>query len=285
MGIFKKKIKNAYDIAREVGVDEEKIKELKKGARHIEGKTMDKVLHSINRSEVDRKLEKLEVFEWYKNTDLKELRKSFGYNSQISIAKAVKVNNSEMNRFENKKFDKINTVIMKMYYFYHNDFNKSIKEEKIKKGRPKKVVEPKQDEEISKEEMMKWFEETDFLALREGKSQKDMANKIGIPQSTYCDIENHQHKKRISKQMKAVYNYFTGLEERKEKEEENVNVDLTNITIVPENIEVITDYNSIPEVPHIDNENLLNKITDLEKEVRILRRQIGLYEKLIERLP
>ena len=37
MKFFKKRIKNTFDIARETGVDEEKIKELVNGERSIEG--------------------------------------------------------------------------------------------------------------------------------------------------------------------------------------------------------------------------------------------------------
>ena len=44
MNIFKRKIKNTFDVARDMGVDEEKIKELKEGERQVEGAKMDKVL-------------------------------------------------------------------------------------------------------------------------------------------------------------------------------------------------------------------------------------------------
>ena len=76
MSIFKRKIKNTFDVARDMGVDEEKIKELKEGERQVEGATMDKVLQSVNKSQVERDIEKLNIFEWYNNTDLKALIKN-----------------------------------------------------------------------------------------------------------------------------------------------------------------------------------------------------------------
>lgn len=79
MSIFKKKITNTFDIARELGVEESKIKELKNGKRQIEGGTMDKVLSSLNKSQTERDIEKLNIYEWYESTDLKKLREDFGY--------------------------------------------------------------------------------------------------------------------------------------------------------------------------------------------------------------
>ena len=129
MSIFKRKIKNTFDVARDIGVDEEKIKELKEGERQIEGTTMDKVLQSVNKSQVERDIEKLNIFEWYNNTDLKALRKEFGYKNATTLAEVLKVEKSAISRAENKKYNKINKTIIKLYDFYHNDFNKNIKKE------------------------------------------------------------------------------------------------------------------------------------------------------------
>ena len=102
MSIFKRKIKNTFDVARDMGVDEEKIKELKEGERQVEGATMDKVLQSVNKSQVERDIEKLNIFEWYNNTDLKALEKKINqydlngnfiktWNSQLEIQKELKI--------------------------------------------------------------------------------------------------------------------------------------------------------------------------------------------------
>ena len=45
MSIFKKKITNTFDIARELGVEESKIKELKNGEREIGGVRWTKCYH------------------------------------------------------------------------------------------------------------------------------------------------------------------------------------------------------------------------------------------------
>ena len=88
MGLFKRKIKNAFDIARDIGVDEKKVKELVNGEREIRGETMDKVLQSINKSKVERDLEKFNIFQWYQETDLKKLREEFGYKKQAHLSRA-----------------------------------------------------------------------------------------------------------------------------------------------------------------------------------------------------
>ena len=107
MSIFKRKIKNTFDVARDMGVDEEKIKELKEGERQVEGVTMDKVLQAVNKSQVERNIEKLNIFEWYINTDLKALRKEFGYKNAVALAEVLKIENSGISRAENKKYNRV----------------------------------------------------------------------------------------------------------------------------------------------------------------------------------
>ena len=194
MGIFKRKIKNTFDIARETGIDEEKIKELKNGERHIEGKTMEKVLDAINRSKVDRTIEKAEIFEWYEKTDLKKLREKFGYKAQLHLAKALNMDCGSLNRIENKKFNKINNSIIRLYDFYNNDFNKKI-------DKPEKV------KENDKQVILDWYYNNDLKKLRGKYTQKKLAKKVGIPQSSLWEIENHKHKK-ASLSLIKLYNYY-----------------------------------------------------------------------------
>lgn len=197
MGIFKRKIKNTFDIARETGIDEEKIKELKNGERHIEGQTMEKVLTAINRSKVDRQLEKSEIFDWYMKTDLKALRKKFGYAACLHLAKEINMDCSTLNRIENKKFDKLKNSIIKVYDFYHNDFNKKVDKEPV-------IVEDKTSDE---NKIYNWYLNTDIAKLRKKTSMRKQAKKIGISQSCLYEIENHK-RNGISGNMIKIYNYY-----------------------------------------------------------------------------
>lgn len=228
MGLFKRKIKNTFDIARDIGVDEKKVKELVNGEREIRGETMDKVLQSINKSKVERDLEKFNIFQWYQETDLKKLREDFGYTKQSHLAKALNVDNGEFNRFENKKFNKINNMIIKMYDFYHNDFNKNVKKENIITGNLKKVGRPKKDItsnskkvcEINKEEILEWYLNTDLVKLRGDKPQKVAAKESGIVQGSFSDLELHKIT-GCSKNVIKLYNYYHKNDENVDEKSHN----------------------------------------------------------------
>ena len=298
MSIFKK-IKSTFDVAREMGVDENKIKELKKGERHIEGETMDKVLQSINKSKVERDIEKLNIFEWYKNTDLKELRMEFGYRRAKYLADELNIPISSMNKFENKKFDKVNKLIIKLYDFYHNDFNKKL-EEKVEPI----IKEEKREKNINeKNNILDWYYETDFAVLRENYTQKKIAEIIGVPQSSWCEIENHKIS-TCSKNMIKIYNYYhqiapQSLHNSEDiKSDENINPEVIVNAIVDNSESSIFDGVAANENSGICNSNaekdmtslyehidkLKNRIQEQDKEISKLKRQVYYYEKLIDRL-
>lgn len=208
MSIFKRKIKNTFDVARDMGVDEEKIKELKEGERQVEGVTMDKVLQAVNKSQVERNIEKLNIFEWYINTDLKALRKEFGYKNAVALAEVLKIENSGISRAENKKYDRVNKTIIKLYDFYHNDFNKNIKkEEQIESNEKSSIVKDKEE----KEKIYQWYLDTDIEKLRGNLSQHEISKKIGMGQSSWCQLERHLVTK-YCENMGKIYNYFNGSE-------------------------------------------------------------------------
>lgn len=211
MGLFKRKIKNTFDIARETGIDEKKIKELRDGERHIEGETMDKVLKSINRDDYEREIEKLNIFDWYKNTDLIALRKKFGYEVQSHLSRDIKVDNGELCRFENHKFNKINNFIIKMYDFYHNDFNRRTEKEieKTMNIKPKTKINATSEE---KEKIMEWYRNTDIKSLRGGLSQTQLSKLSGVPQTVICVIEKKKFEEKRNKtsfaSLKRLYEYY-----------------------------------------------------------------------------
>lgn len=297
MSIFKK-IKSTFDVAREMGVDENKIKELKKGERHIEGETMDKVLQSINKSKVERDIEKLNIFEWYKNTDLKELRMEFGYKNAVALAKVLKIENSGISKAENKKYNKINKTIIKLYDFYHNDFNKNIKEEEqIESGEKSSIVKDKEE----KKKIYQWYLDTDIEKLRGNLSQKAISNMIGMGQSSWCQLERHLVT-RYCENMEKIYNYFRGAEPQNSLNSEELKTDEKDI--IAESLNMNNSEDSILD-GFVETENfttcdcgdkkdltelskyvdeLENRVAEQNKEIDRLTRQVHCYEKLIERL-
>lgn len=300
MSIFKRKIKNTFDVARDMGVDEEKIKELKEGERQVEGATMDKVLQSVNKSQVERDIEKLNIFEWYKNTDLKALRKEFGYKNAVALADVLKIENSSISRAENKKYDKVNKTIIKLYDFYHNDFNKNIKEEEQMESNEKSSIVKDKEE---KKKIYQWYLATDIEKLRGNLSQKAISNLIGMGQSNWCQLERHQVT-RYCENMEKIYNYFHGSESQNSLNSEELKAEEKDIIAENQNMNNSEETKSVEEnnlsfdknVVVEDNDEkdltelfkyvdeLKNRVAEQKEEIDRLIRQVHCYEKLIDRL-
>ena len=300
MSIFKRKIKNTFDVARDMGVDEEKIKELKEGERQVEGVTMDKVLQAVNKSQVERDIEKLNIFEWYKNTDLKALRKEFGYENAVALAEVLKIENSGISRAENKKYDRVNKTIIKLYDFYHNDFNKNIKkEEQIESNEKSSIIKDKEE----KKKIYQWYLDTDIEKLRGNLSQKAISNLIGMGQSSWCQLERHLVT-RYCENMGKIYNYFHGTESQNSLNNEELKAGEEDIIAENQNMNNSEETKSVEEnnlsfdknVVVEDNDKkdltelskyvdeLKNRVAEQNKEIDRLTRQVHCYEKLIDRL-
>ena len=293
MNIFKRKIKNTFDVARDMGVDEEKIKELKEGERQVEGATMDKVLQSVNKSQVERDIEKLNIFEWYKNTDLKALRKEFGYKNAVALAEVLKIENSGISRAENKKYDRVNKTIIKLYDFYHNDFNKNIKEgEQMENNEKSSIVKDKEE----KKKIYQWYLDTDIEKLRGNLSQKAISNLIGMAQSNWCKLERHLVT-RYCENMGKIYNYFHGSEPQNSLNSEELKDGEKDIVAESKNMNNSEDsiFNEVVETENFTtydcNDKNSKHVDELEKyikkqreEIDRLTRQVHCYEKLIDRL-
>lgn len=298
MNIFKRKIKNTFDVARDMGVDEEKIKELKEGERQVEGATMDKVLQSVNKSQVERDIEKLNIFEWYNNTDLKALRKEFGYKNATTLAEVLKVEKSAISRAENKKYNKINKTIIKLYDFYHNDFNKNIKEgEQMESNEKSSIVKDKEE----KKKIYQWYLDTDIEKLRGNLSQKAISNLIGMAQSNWCKLERHLVT-RYCENMGKIYNYFHGTESQNSLNNEELKTGEKDIVAESKNMNNSEDsiFNGVVETENFTTcdcndkkdltelfkyvDELKNRVAEQNKEIDRLTRQVYCYEKLIDRL-
>lgn len=197
---WKKRIKNKESIANKMGIDSEKIQELMNGEREIEGKTLDKVLQAVEEEKMLKPIKQLEILQWYKDTDLKELRLKFGYDNQKELADLLKMDNSTLCNFERKvKIKTVSSKLIQLYNFYQNDFNRKTKKANIK-------TKNQYDNNI---EVLKWYNKTDIKKLRGDKTSKETAEEIGLAQQSYLDIENKRSKSgRVSENMIKVYNYY-----------------------------------------------------------------------------
>ena len=254
---------------------------------------MDKVLQAVNKSQVERDIEKLNIFEWYNNTDLKALRKEFGYKNASTLAEVLKVEKSAISRAENKKYNKINKTIIKLYDFYHNDFNKNIKEEEqIENNEKYSIVKDKEE----KKKIYQWYLDTDIEKLRGNLSQKAISNLIGMAQSNWCKLERHLVT-RYCENMGKIYNYFHGTESQNSLNSEELKAGEEDIIAESQNMNNSEDsiFNGVVETENFTtcdcNDKNSKHVDELEKyiekqreEIDRLTRQVHCYEKLIDRL-
>nr|DAL31272.1 MAG TPA_asm: Regulatory protein [Caudoviricetes sp.] len=154
---WKNRIGDTVELSNELNVDEEKIKELKEEKREIEGETLDRVLEITNKkTPLERKIENSNIYNWYLNTNLAELRLKFGYRRQKDLGNEIGIGQGTICQIEQKKLKTVSGSLKKMYYFFNNDFNKQIENDKIKKTIEKKQVENKS--EVSDETLIKEIE-------------------------------------------------------------------------------------------------------------------------------
>ena len=221
MSFWSKRIKNTKKLANKLGVEEEKIKELKNGEREITGKTIDKVMNVINEDKMIDKIKEIEIRQWYNDTDLKKLRKDFGYISQCELAKVIGCDNSVICNFENKKPIKwVSPKLIDYYNFFQDDFNKKINKKQVIKKQPIKKMSKAQKTKLEREKIMIWYKNTDIKKLRGNVPQREMANRIGCAQSSLSDIENKKMAGKRLDALKKVYEYFNKEEIRQNNLEE-----------------------------------------------------------------
>ena len=204
---WKSRIKNTKRIANKIGVDEEKIQELVDGKREIEGDTFEKVLQAVDEEKINKAIKNVEILQWYKDTDLKQLRLKFGYKSQTALAKALGCDVSVICRYENKmNVDKVTGKLEQLYYFFKDDFNKKVNGENKNNNTSGLSV---KEEKKKKKEIFNWYKKTNIRELREEQklTTKEMADIIGLPITCLNEIERKK-KKSITNYIIKVYEYF-----------------------------------------------------------------------------
>ena len=315
---WKKRIKNAKQLAKDLEVEEKKIIELKEGNREIGGRTMDNVLEKLEKNKVENKIKDFEIYKWYMETDIEKLRKSFGYNTQKDMAEVIGMDNSTVCNIEKKKLTRVTNRLREIYWFYQNDFNKNIGGNKIMEKETKKYK-YRDCKELEFNRAMEFFKEFDLgkymyennlyknqLICKlgyngAGGSQircinfllkgevPDTNRKMAIRLHKYL-LKELKNQEEVGKEEPIVEDVVEDVvEDIEENIEEN---DVKDITEVGEDENVEESHQEeveemVAPVEKMNNELLECYRRELERtniEIQRLKRQIFLYEKLIENI-
>ena len=254
------------DVAKDLGVEVEKVQELIDGRRHIGGETMDKVLQSIDNAKENQTAKNLEIMDWYNNTDLKELRKEFGY-GQSELAKKLNVNYSTLNSLEGKYQHLINVtpLMQTLYDFYKDDFNKKI-------STTKKVKVFVSKNEILNSEVYKWWKNTDLKALRKSKyyGQQELADILNVNVKTLDATESKIHNYvSVTPVMQKLYDFYHKDNEitQELKVVEPVAQVVTYVSETPKEVEknddIIIKIDKDGNITYLDGGNTIANITEI----------------------
>lgn len=292
MNYKKRRIKagiNFYTMVKELGIPEKKYKEVEEGKRNLEGNMLDKFMDIIRRKtevNINTMIDIEKVNKWITSEDFKKDMKNYGY-TQRTLAKELNLGQSTISHAVNGRKGVSDSFKLKLYDFLHNPLNKVIKN----KDENKKEVKKSDDKDIKN-----WVIKNLNKKLKENKiSQIKLAKELNVSNSTISHIicGNHSVSKKLAKK---IYDYFNkkqknddmkipkdfvnkeikidnNEQENKKEDKKDQNKDEKEIKKVTININNITTINLLKE-----------KLIKLEKKNEKLKRQIMLYEKLIEKL-
>lgn len=290
MNIWEKQRKNngltRFEMAKAMGISEEKIEQIESGVREMPTEKVDEYLEKMrNLSKTERKLKAAEARVWYENADLKKLISDFGFKNQREFARAIGCEQSSISIWANKK-KKIGTpALLKLYYFFNDGFNKVVET-------PTKAENSMVDD-ISKycKDLREWYDKTDFIELLREKNltQKDISREFDIPFST---LNNWVKKTSITKRgIETLYSIFGNAEQKSIK----VNVDNTSKVLEEEPTPMFTNYyqgleedttptctiSTTIDTP-MEEDTTKEDLCRLKEENERLRKQIARYELLID---
>lgn len=292
MNYKKRRIKagiNFYTMVKELGIPEKKYKEVEEGKRNLEGNMLDKFMDIIRRKtevNINTMIDIEKVNKWITSEDFKKDMKNYGY-TQRTLAKELSLGQSTISHAVNGRKGVSDSLKLKLYDFLHNSLNKVIKN----KDENKKEVKKSDDKDIKN-----WVIKNLNKKLKENKiSQIKLAKELNVSNSTISHIicGNNGVSEKLAKK---IYDYFNkkqknddmkipkdfvnkeikidnNEQENKKEDKKYQNKDEKEIKKVTININNITTINLLKE-----------KLIKLEKKNEKLKRQIMLYEKLIEKL-
>jgi len=134
---IKKSGKTTYQVAKEIGISERKLKDVLKGTRQLKGTRLDDFVKATTKTKQDT-FTKLEMEEWYKNTDIKKLRIDFGYTLK-EMSGELDMPLSSLNLIENRK-QIPGKYLERLFDFFHDDLNKKTTKLEYKTGKKPKML-------------------------------------------------------------------------------------------------------------------------------------------------
>ena len=189
--------KTAYEISKETNIPEDKVNEILKGERQLPNDRVDSFTEAIQKdNKVEKTLNMINIKNWYNTADLKAARIRLGYTTQISLARALNLDPSTINRLENRTEKSISDDLMMRYYdFLNDDLNKVIEKPNKQMKKRKKLTEEELEriKNADYKEVLDWWHSFDLRAYLEkhNLSHKQLANAIGYNSgSTICDLVN-----------------------------------------------------------------------------------------------
>ena len=282
-----------YTMARELGIDYQTYLEIDRGQRPLEGKYVDKFYDVLERAKEIKlnRLEKMkEVNAWLDSEQGLSACKEYGY-SGAEIARILGITQGCMstvinpnNKFHYMAGDDTKEMV---YDFLHNPMNK-----KLKRENNKKIIKVDLEaENIDLEEVEKWYKRNFYdlkkLILEKGYKMFEFANIIGCSEVHLGNVI--VGRRNASMGLKAkIYAVLNGKQLKEEiKEEKTVETPVEEMVEPKEEVKEEIKNEEISE----DSKNLAKfvmkqgeLIDQLVDENTRLKRQIKMYEKLIERM-
>ena len=133
--------KSSYEVSKETGISEDKIKEVFTGERSLPTKHVDAVVKSIQSKDNSSNVDYLTARRFFDvdEPNFVSLRNRFGYGTQRSLAQALKVPACYISDLENDKTELVpKSTLIKIYDFFQDELNVRVKPIKAKKGGRKK---------------------------------------------------------------------------------------------------------------------------------------------------
>ena len=275
-----------YTIARELGIDYQKYLEVDRGERPLEGELISKFLDIIKRAKEIKinRLEKMKlVDEWLDSGKGLETCKEYGYTG-AELARILGFTQGCMSMALNPEnnFHKSSGKDVKemIYDFLHNPINKKI------------------NKELGSTKVEEWYNENlsnlKQIILNNGYNLREFAELIGCSDAHLGNVINRKRNASMKLKQKIydLLNKKDKIEEETkivETTEEKSNVELYDYVEVSENpidepnVKIV-EATEQEKTDFVKTCGLLCELEKLKEENFKLKRQIELYEKLIERL-
>lgn len=137
--------KSSYEVSKETGIAEDKIKEVFKGERKLPTKHVDAVVKSIQSKDNLSDLDYLNAKKFFEEENFLSLRNRFGYDTQRGLALALSIPPCYVSFVEGGNLARVpKSVLIKMYDFFQDELNiNTVSATDSKKRRKKKKTSTK----------------------------------------------------------------------------------------------------------------------------------------------